>query len=191
MATHGRRMSLRFASLRTAADHRHANRALATLLRRAGARPARARVQEGLMRALVLPSHDLWLVQHALANRYRNAFGPGDPTGRGLVWPSVQLNVPLRPGGARPQARFVRGPDGALWVAHTGTLGGRQAGISRSGFIAFLAAAVQDTAVTIDERVESVLLLGTFARPTALLDAIADLVHGAFAYRNTLAAGFR
>lgn len=178
-----------FASLRSAAEHRVANRQLAELFRAAGARRTRARLQEGPMPALLLPSHELWLVQHRLPNRYRNAFGPGDPAGRGLIWPSVQLNLALRPGGARPHARFMRGRDGALWVAHSGTLGGRQIGISRTGFLRFLAKTKLTVDAAIDGRAERLVLLGSFARPEPLLDAIAQLVHGAAVYRDSLAAG--
>jgi hypothetical protein len=178
----------RFWSLETAADLRRAHREVASLFRRAGARRARARLQEGMLPTLVLPSHELWLTPHALANRYRNALGPGDPTGRGLVWPSVQLNVALSPGSARPHARFVRDRRGTIWVAHSGTLGGRQVGISRAGFLAFMARTGLRAEIAIDERDEEVLLLGTFARPAALLDAISELVHAAHAFRGRLAA---
>jgi hypothetical protein len=178
-----------FTSLQTAAELRGASRELGALFRAAGARRSRARLQDGPMPVLVLPSHELWLIQHRLPNRHRNALGPGDPTGQGLVWPSVQLNLPLRPGGARPQARFVRDAGGALWVAHTGTLGGRQVGISRDGFLRFLEPTGLVTDLRIDDRDERLVLLGTFARAAPLLDAVARLVHGAYAFRSSLAAG--
>jgi hypothetical protein len=180
-----------FWSLESAAALRRAHREVAQLLRRAGARRGQVRLQEGVLPALILPSHDLWLVQHPLANRYRNAFGPGDPTGRGLVWPSVQLNVALAPGSARPHARFLRDAKGQIWLAHAGTLGGRQVGISRAGFLAFMARSGLGAEITVDEREEQVLLLGTFARPAPLLDAISELVHAAHAFRGALAAGLR
>ncbi|HUQ03772.1 MAG TPA: hypothetical protein VM261_14845 [Kofleriaceae bacterium] len=184
-------MKARFTNLQSAAELRRAHREVAALFRRAGARPGRARLQEGLLPTLILSSHELWLTQHTLANRYRNALGPGDPTERGLVWPSVQLNVALTPGSARPHARFLRDRTGALWLAHSGTLGGRQVGISRAGFLAFMARTGLRAEIAIDEREEQVLLLGTFARPAPLLDAISELVHAAHAYRGSLAAGLR
>ena len=179
-------MTARFRSLGTSAAHARANRDLATLFRRAGARRVRARLQEGVLPTLLLPSHEIWLTQHTLANRYRNAMGPGDPTERGLVWPSVQLNLALAPGSARPQARFMRDRRGAIWVAHSGTLGGRQVGISRTGFLSFMTRTGLLSEIALDDRPERVLLLGTFARPAPLLDAISELVHAAHAFRGYL-----
>lgn len=140
------------------------------------------------MPTLYLPAFDIWLAAHALPNRYRNAFGTGDPVGRPNLWPSIQLNLALAPGSARPHARFLRDDHEQLWVAHTGTLGGRQLGISREGFLAFLGEA---RAVTIDGVPETVVLLGTFARPAALVERIARLTHAASAFRSALAAGLR
>ena len=178
---------MQLAPLRSAAEHRRVNTALARLLRDAGARRARIRLQEGTLPALHLERHELWMVQHELENRYRNAFGPGAPTKR-LVWPSVQLNLAFEPGSARPQARFLRDRSGQWWLAHTGTLGGRQTGISREGFLTF-AGDARD--VEIAGRTERLLVLGTFSRPAALVDAIAHLVHAAHAYRSAIAAGLR
>lgn len=151
-------------------------------------RRAVVRLQEGRLPTLYLPAFDIWLAAHALPNRYRNAFGTGDPVGRPNLWPSIQLNLALAPGSARPHARFLRDDHEQLWVAHTGTLGGRQLGISREGFLAFLGEA---RAVTIDGVPETVVLLGTFARPAALVERIARLTHAASAFRSALAAGLR
>ncbi len=174
--------------LRSTAEHRRVNRELAAVFRKAGAQRITARLQEGVLPTLYLPAQELWLTAHALENRYRNALGPGDPRG-GLVWPSIQLNLPLEPGSARPQARFLRDRDGRTWIGHSGTLGGRQMGISREGFIRFLGGERRITHVTIDERTERVVLLGTLAKPHALLDGIVELVHAAHAYRSAIAAG--
>jgi hypothetical protein len=178
----------RLSHLRSTAEHRRVNRELAALFLRAGARWIMARLQEGLLPTLYLPARELWLTAHALENRYRNALGPGDPRGR-LVWPSIQLNLALEPGSARPQARFLRDTYGRTWLGHSGTLGGRQTGISREGFIGFLGGDRRATAVTIGDRTERLVMLGTFARPQALLDAIVELVHAAQAYRSAIAAG--
>jgi hypothetical protein len=175
--------------LRSAAEHRRVNRALVSLVRAAGAQRITARLQEGVLPTWYLPAHEVWLTPHALANRYRNALGPGDPRG-GLVWPSIQLNLPLSPGSARPQARFLRDRDGRAWVAHTGTLGGRQTGISRDGFLAFLGAK-RVREIFVGDRSERLVVLGTFDEPAALLDAITELVHAAHAYRSAIAAGLR
>jgi hypothetical protein len=174
--------------LRSTAEHRRVNRELAALFRSAGAQRIIARLQEGVLPTLYLPAQELWLTAHALDNRYRNALGPGDPRG-GLVWPSIQLNLPLAPGSARPQARFLRDRDGRTWIGHSGTLGGRQTGISREGFIGFLGGERRVTAVTIGEHTERIVMLGTFAKPAALLEAIVELVHAAHAYRWAIAAG--
>ena len=169
--------------LRSAAEHRRVHGLVARAFRDAGARRITARLQEGELPTLLLPSHALWLTAHALPNRYRNALGPGDPRG-GLVWPSVQLNLPLAPGSARPHARFLRDRHGAYWIAHSGALGGRQKGISRSGFVAFFGRPLQH--VTVEDTIEELVVLGTLARPAALLDEIAELAHAAFAYRYSL-----
>ena len=169
--------------LASAAEHRRAHAGLARVFRAAGARRVTARLQEGTLPTLLLPSHELWLTAHALPNRYRNALGPGDPRG-GLVWPSVQLNLPLAPGSARPHARFLRDHQGRTWVAHSGALGGRQKGISRAGFIAFLGRPLQQ--VTVEDVTEELVVLGSLDEPPALLDAIAELAHAAHAYRLSL-----
>lgn len=177
-----------FFALRSKRDHARANRALAQLFRDHGARRATIRLHEGPVESLYLAPLDVWLAAHALPNRYRNALGPGDPVGRRNLWPSVQLNLALAPGSARPRARFMRDGRGELWLAHSGTLGGRQTGISRTGFLRLLGGA-QD--VTIDEAPESLVLLGTPARPAPLLEAIARLTHAAHEFRAALAAGLR
>ena len=138
------------------------------------------------MHALVLRELDVWLAAHALPNRYRNALGPGDPAGRRNLWPSVQLNLALAPGSARPQARFLRDARDRIWLAHTGTLGGRQHGISRAGFSALLGGARR---VAVDDRHEDLIVLGTYAEPAALLSQLARLTHLASEYRDALAAG--
>ena len=128
----------------------------------------------------------MWLVAHRLPNRYRNAFGPGDPVGRRNLWPSIQFNLALAPGSARPRARFLRDEHGQLWLAHTGTLGGRQTGISRDGFLRLLGGARE---VTVDGVREALVVLGTFAKATPLIEEIARLTHAASTYRDALSAG--
>ena len=177
---------LRFSSLRSRAEHARVNRQLPALFRAAGARRARVRLQEATVDTLILADHDVWLAAHELPNRYRNAFGVGDPTARRLPWPSIQLNLAFEPGGARPQARFMRDAEGQIWVGHTGTLGGRVPGISREGFLAFLAGARD---VLLDDVPATLLLLGTFADPAALLQRIVHLTHAADTYRAAAAAG--
>ena len=173
-------------SLRTQREHAAANRALGAAFRARGARVQKIRLQEGPPTALYLAELDIWLAAHALPNRYRNALGPGDPTGRKNVWPSVQLNLALSPGSARPRARFVRDTRDQLWVAHSGTLGGRQVGLSRTTFVRLLGGA---TPTTVDGVAEELVILGTFARPIPLLDEIARLTHTAHELRSALAAG--
>jgi hypothetical protein len=178
----------RFVALTSASELRAAHRAVARLVRDAGARRARVRLHDGPRTGWYLAGHDLWLVAHELPNRFRNAFGPGLPAATALVWPSVQLNVPKTRGSSHPRARFLRGPRGELWIAHTGTLGGRVTGISRSGFIDFLGGRrVVTECVIDDDRAEPLYLLGTPARGPALLDAIARLVHAAHDYRAAVA----
>jgi hypothetical protein len=177
-----------FHALHSRRDHAVANRELARLFRERGARRAVVRLHEGRIPTLFLPDLDIWLAAHALANRYRNAFGPGDPVGRRNLWPSIQLNLALSPGTARPRARFIRDSRGRIWVGHSGTLGGRQAGISRAGFLALVGGARQ---VTIDGAAEELILLGTFAAPSELLIEIARLTHAASEFRSALAAGLR
>ena len=175
-----------FQSLRSRAEHRRVNRELARLFRAAGARRAIVKLYEGPLPTLYLPTHDIWLAAHELPNRYRNALGTGDPRETRAPSPSVQLNLALAPGGARPRARFMRSRDGEIWLAHSGTLGGRQAGISRESFVAFVGGA---RTVAIDDRSEQVLMLGCYAQPVQLVAAIAQLAHAAHAFRSALAAG--
>lgn len=176
----------RYLSLRSRAEHGRVNATLARLFREHGARRAAIKLHEGPVASLYLADLDIWLAAHALANRHRNALGPGDPVGRRNLWPIVQLNLALAPGSARPQARFVRDADDRIWIAHTGTLGGRQPGISRTGFLAVVGGARE---VTIDDAPERLLVLGTFADPSALLLQIARLTHLSSDYRNAVAAG--
>lgn len=178
----------RLLALETRDEHARANRALVEMFRDRGARRAKTRLHEGLFDSHYLEPLDLWLVAHRLPNRFRNALGPGDPLGRRNLWPSIQLNLALAPGSAKPRARFVRDAHGRVWLAHTGTLGGRQAGISREGFLRALGGARR---VMIDDVVDEVVVLGTFARPDALLEEIARITHAASAYRSALAAGLR
>lgn len=145
-------------------------------------------MHEGLFDSHYFAPLDVWLVSHRLPNRFRNALGPGDPVGRRNLWPSVQLNLALAPGSAQPRARFARDDRGRLWLAHSGTLGGRQPGISREGFLRALGGARR---VMIDDTVEDLVVLGTFAQPTLLLEQLARLAHAASAYRDALAAGLR
>lgn len=173
-------------ALTTRADHAAANRQLVALVRDAGAVRTSAPLYEGSLPALHLPALDIWLVAHVLENRFRNALGVGDPRAARSISPSVQLNLAREPGSARPKARFARDARGGLWLAHSGTLGGRQPGISRDDFLAFLGTA---RPVRIDDRQEQLVVLGTFARPGPLLAQIARLTHAAHAYRAALAAG--
>ncbi len=180
------RIPIQLHALRTRREHTKANRALTHTFRDHGARSAVIRLHEGLIEALYLPDLDIWLAAHALANRYRNAFGPGDPVGRRGLWPSIQLNLALAPGSARPQARFLRDRHDRIWIGHTGTLGGRQAGISRAGFLAAVGGAQR---VSVDDGTEDLVMLGTTAKPVALLAQIARLTHAASQFRSALAAG--
>jgi hypothetical protein len=177
----------RFVALRSRAEHAAAHRELARLFRDHGARRAKVRLHEGPVMSHYLAPLDIWLAAHRLPNRYRNAFGPGDPVGTRNLWPSIQLNLPLAPGSARPRARFLRDDASRLWVAHSGTLGGRQQGISREGFLRVLGGARQ---VMIDDVPEELVVLGTFARPQPLLEELARITHAASQFRAALAAGF-
>lgn len=176
-----------FFALRTRREHALANRGMARMFRDHGARSAKIRLHEGVVVSLYLPALDVWLAAHKLANRYRNALGPGDPVGRRNLWPSIQLNLALSPGSARPRARYLRDGAGRIWVAHSGTLGGRQEGISREGFLRVLGGARQ---VTIDGVAEQLVVLGTFARPQPLLEELGRITHAASQFREALAAGF-
>jgi hypothetical protein len=178
----------RMFALRSRSEHARANRELVALFRDHGARRARVRLHEGHFVSHYLAPLDVWLVAHRLANRYRNAFGPGDPIGRRNLWPSIQLNLALAPGSARPRARFLRDAGGRLWLAHSGTLGGRQTGISREGFLRALGGARH---VLIDAASEQLVVLGTFERPKALLGELARITHVASQYRDALASGLR
>lgn len=173
-------------ALRDAREHRRVCRQLVALIRDAGARRARVRMHGGELPTLYLPGEDVWLAYHALPNRYRNAFGVGDPKELRSPWPSVQLNLALAPGSARPHARFLRDARGRIWIAHTGQLGGRVPGISRDGFLRFLGGG---RTVTIDRSAHTLMMLGTFAAPRALLGEIARLTHAAAAFRGAIAAG--
>jgi hypothetical protein len=178
----------RFYSLRSRGQHARVNRQVARLFRDQDHRRAIVRLQEGPMKTLYLPAFDVWLAAHALPNRYRNAFGVGDPVKRRNPSPTIQLNLALAPGLARPHARFLRDDHERIWVAHTGTLGGRQAGISRDGFLAFVGDA---RAVMIDGVSENVIMLGTFAQPAVLVERIARVTHAASEFRSALAGGLR
>ncbi len=173
-------------TLRSRGEHARANHELALLFRSHGARRSRVRLHEGHFASYYLAPVDVWFVAHRLPNRYRNAFGPGDPVGRRNLWPSIQFNLALAPGSARPRARFLLDERGQLWLAHTGTLGGRQTGISRDGFLRLLGGA---RAVAVDGTHEELVVLGTFARPKPLLEELARMTHAASEYRGTLAAG--
>jgi hypothetical protein len=178
----------RFYTLSSRVEHARVNRQVARLFRDQVHRRAVVRLHEGPMKTLYLPAFDVWLAAHALPNRYRNAFGVGDPVERRNPSPAIQLNLALAPGSARPHARFLRDDHGRIWIAHTGTLGGRQAGISRDGFLAFVGDA---RAVMIDGVSETVIVLGTFSQPAALIERIAHLTHAANAFRSALAGGLR
>lgn len=180
------RIPVQLHALRSRSEHAKANRALTHAFREHGARSSVVRLHEGSVESLYLPDLDIWLAAHALANRYRNAFGPGDPVGRRNLWPSIQLNLALAPGSARPHARFLRDRHERIWIGHTGTLGGRQVGISRAGFLALLGGA---QTVSIDGTTEELVILGTIAEPAALLVQIARLTHTASDFRSALAAG--
>ncbi|MDB4963567.1 MAG: hypothetical protein JWP01_3566 [Myxococcales bacterium] len=185
-AAMARRTPAQFSALRSRREHAQANRLLTRMFREHGARSALVRLHEGLIESLYLEALDIWLAAHELPNRYRNAFGPGDPVGRRNLWPSIQLNLALAPGSSRPRARFVRDREDRIWVAHSGTLGGRQAGVSRTGFLELLGGAQR---VTIDDTTEELVILGTFAEPASLLSQLARITHSASQYRDALAAG--
>jgi hypothetical protein len=176
----------RLFGLRSRAEHADANRQLVRSFREHGARRAMIRLHEGRFASYYLEPLDVWLVAHRLSNRYRNAFGPGDPVGQRNLWPSIQFNLALAPGAARPRARFLRDERGRIWLAHSGTLGGRQTGISRAGFLRVIGGARE---VEIDGAREQLAVLGTFARPWPLLEELARFAHAASAYRGALAAG--
>jgi hypothetical protein len=176
----------RLFALRSRNEHAAANRQLVALFRDHGARRAKVRLHEGSFDSHYLAPLDVWLVAHRLANRYRNAFGPGDPVGRRNLWPSIQLNLALAPGSSKPRARFVRDDRGRLWLAHSGVLGGRQTGVSREGFLRMLGGA---RTVAIDDAREELVVLGTFEQPRLLLEQLARITHAASAYRDALAAG--
>jgi len=179
-----------FEPLRTRAEHARVHRGFTALFRHAGAESVKVRLQEGAMRSWYLPAHEIWLAAHELPNRYRNALGTGAPP-RGVVWPSVQLNLPLEPGSSRPNARFLRDSRGNYCIGHTGQLGGRVTGISRQGFIDFLGGETRTREIAVGENRERLVMLGTFAKPSALVEAIAELAHAAHAYRGAIASGLR
>jgi hypothetical protein len=176
----------RLFGLHSRTEHADANRQLVRSFREHGARRATIRLHEGRFASHYLEPLDVWLVAHRLSNRYRNAFGPGDPVGQRNLWPSIQFNLALAPGAARPRARFLRDERGRLWLAHSGTLGGRQTGISREGFLRVIGGARE---VVVDGAREELAVLGTFARPRPLLEELARFAHAASAYRSALAAG--
>jgi hypothetical protein len=173
-------------ALRDKREHARVNRTLAAMFRERGARRTRIRLHEGSFTSHYLADEDIWLVAHSLPNRFRNAFGPGDPVGQRNLWPSVQLNLALSPGSARPHARFLRDARERIWIAHTGALGGRMPGISREGFLRVLGGGER---VRIDGDEDTLFVLGTFEEPAVLLASIAKLAHTASAYRDALAAG--
>jgi hypothetical protein len=176
----------RFFALRSAREHARANRELSRLFYTHGRRVAIRLHEVGAIHARYVEPLDIWLAAHELPNRYRNAFGPGDPSGRRNLWPSIQLNLALEPGSAKPRARFVRDRAGQIWVAHSGTLGGRQTGISRDGFLRLVGGAKR---VMIDDVAENLVVLGTFAKPKPLLEEIARITHAASQFREALACG--
>ena len=179
-------MGSRFFALRSRAEHARANRELARVFRTHGQR-VRIRLHEvGAIDAHYVEPVDVWLAAHELPNRYRNAFGPGNPAGVRNLWPSIQLNLALEPGSSKPRARFMRDAAGCGWVAHSGTLGGRQTGISRDGFLRLVGGARR---VMIDDKAEELVVLGTIAQPQALLEEIARITHAASQFREALAAG--
>lgn len=170
--------------MRDKREHARVNRGLAQVFR--GARQAPVRLHDGTFTSHYLADENIWFVAHELPNRYRNAFGPGDPVGRKNLWPSVQLNLALEPGSSRPHARFLRDAKDRIWVAHTGALGGRQAGISREGFLRLLGGGQR---VRVDGVEETLFVVGTLAEPEAVLAQITKLTHTADNYREALAAG--
>ena len=176
----------RFFALRSAREHARANRELSRIVRAHGRRVTIRLHEVGAIDARYIEPLDIWLAAHELPNRYRNAFGPGDPSGRRNLWPSIQLNLALEPGSSKPRARFVRDDKGRMWVAHSGTLGGRQAGISREGFLRLIGGAKP---VMIDDAPEQLVVLGTFADPKPLLEEIARITHAASQFREALACG--
>lgn len=178
----------RLFALRSRKEHATANRQLVGMFTDFGARRAKIRLHEGHFVSHYLAPVDLWCVAHRLPNRYRNAFGPGDPVGRRNLWPSIQFNLALAPGASKPRARFLRDDRDRLWLAHSGTLGGRQTGISRDGFLRLIGGA---RPVAVDDVSEQLVVLGTFERPRQLLEEIARLTHAASAFRDALAAGLR
>ncbi|MBA3501520.1 MAG: hypothetical protein H0T65_14235 [Deltaproteobacteria bacterium] len=177
-----------FFALQTRTEHASANRELVRIFREYGAKRAKVRLHEGSFDSYFLAPLDVWLVAHRLPNRFRNALGPGDPVARRNLWPSIQLNLALAPGSAKPRARFVRDERGRVWLAHSGTLGGRQTGISREGFLRALGGGCH---VMIDDVPEELVVLGTFAQPGPLLEELARITHAAHEYRSALAAGLR
>lgn len=181
-------MGSRFFALRSRAEHARANRDLACVFRAHGRRVTIRLHEVGPITARYCEPLDIWFAAHELPNRYRNAFGPGQPVGRRNLWPSIQLNLALEPGSSKPRARFMRDADGCVWVAHSGTLGGRQTGISREGFLRLIGGAKR---VTIDGVAEELVVLGTLSRPQPLLESIARVTHAASEYRDALAAGLR
>lgn len=181
-------MGSRFFALRSRMEHARANRDLSRVFRAHGRRVSIRLHEVGAITAHYVEPVDVWLAAHELPNRYRNAFGPGNPAGVRNLWPSIQLNLALEPGSSKPRARFMRDANGAVWVAHSGTLGGRQTGISREGFLRLVGGAQR---VTIDDVDEELIVLGTIARPKPLLEQIARVTHAASQFRDALAAGLR
>lgn len=177
---------MKFFALPTRREHARANRELSRLFHAHGRRVAIRLHEVGAITARYVEPLDIWLASHELSNRYRNAFGPGDPKGRRNLWPSIQLNLALEPGSAKPRARFVRDAKGHIWIAHSGTLGGRQTGISRDGFLRLVGGAQR---VMIDDTAEDLVVLGTFAKPQSLLEEIARITHAASQFREALASG--
>lgn len=177
---------MKFFALRSAREHARANRELSRLFHTHGRRVAIRLHEVGAIAAHYVEPLDIWLAAHELPKRYRNAFGPGDPRGRRNLWPSIQLNLALEPGSSKPRARFVRDAKGQMWIAHSGTLGGRQTGISREGFLRLVGGAKR---VLIDDAAEDLVVFGTFAKPKPLLEEIARITHAASQFREALACG--
>jgi hypothetical protein len=91
--------------------------------------------------ATVLPVYfvrklDLWFAPDTLENRYWNAFGIGDPFSGNTPAPHVEINFPLDGLDRRIAGAFAE-DEGAVYVTHSGRVGGGAKGVSRSNFLRF------------------------------------------------------
>ena len=128
-----------------------------------------------------------WCHFGSVKGRYWCDFGIEDPSEVTKLSITVEINPPHRGTNGRVAGAFVRGPDGHIYVAHSGKVGGGRKGISKAEFSHFYRGGNWHGVVS-GSTSREMIILGRVDRPN-LVNAISHFTHEVARFKAAVEAG--